>query len=122
MTNHTSRRRRIQPAPLTVTSAWPDTMGLEQAAEYLRLGRDATRELLDTGQLPGVSLNQKHLVFRRVALDAWLADLEVRQMQDRIQKLRAAEAANDPGQPAARPRTQKPDLARYEAGAANDEA
>ncbi|HVI60081.1 MAG TPA: hypothetical protein VM619_14580 [Luteimonas sp.] len=122
MTNHAARRSRAKPAPLTVASAWPDTMGLEQAAEYLRLGRDATRELFDTGQLAGTSFNQKHLVFRRVTLDAFLADVEVRQTAERAKRHAALQPANDPGTPAARPRTAKPDLARYEAGAANDEA
>lgn len=122
MTHRAAPRSRTKPAPLTVASAWPDTMGLDQAAEYLRLGRDATRELFDTGQLAGTSLNQKHVVFRRVTLDAFLADTEVRQAADRARRHADMQAANDPAPPAARPRTTKPDLARYEAGAANDEA
>ena len=106
-------------APITVASAWPDTMGLEQAAEYLRLGRDATRELVEQGMLPAVSFNQKHLVFRRVALDAFLAATELRQMRDRARQTQQHPAANDPA-PDRRPRTVKPDLRRYEADASND--
>lgn len=41
----------------------PDTMNLAEAAEYLKLGYIATKELFDSGTLPGVSLNQKHTVF-----------------------------------------------------------
>ena len=105
-------RTKPQPAPLTVASAWPDTMDLEQAAEYLRLGRDATRALWQRGELPGVSLNQKHLVFRRVALDKFLADVELQQTRERAALTRSMGAANDPA-PSGRQRGQKPDLDRY---------
>lgn len=105
-------RTKPQPAPLTVASAWPDTMGLEQAADYLRLGRDATRALWERGELPGVSLNQKHLVFRRVALDKFLSDVELKQTRERAAAARTMAAANDPA-PAGRPRGEKPDLDRY---------
>lgn len=111
--------RKPKPAPITLASAWPDTMGLEQAAEYLRLGRDATRELVDLGLLPATSLNQKHLVFRRVALDEFLAETELRQTRERATLARATEPANDT-EPPRRPRTVKPDLGRYEAAASND--
>lgn len=94
-------------------------MGLEQAAEYLRLGRDSTRELWESGALPGVSLNQKHLVFRRTALDNWLAAMELQQQQQRLQKALATPPANDPA-PKAISRTRRgrgrtlPDLSKYE--------
>lgn len=107
-----TRRLKHAPAPLTVSSAWPDTMGLEQAAEYLRLGRDATRDLFDRGELPGVSLNQKHLVFRRVALDRFLADMEVRQAAERLKAARMTLPANDPDHSPRQP--PRPDLAAYE--------
>jgi len=87
-------------------------MGLEQAAEYLRLGRDATRELFDRGELPGVSLNQKHLVFRRVALDHFLADMEVRQAAERLKAARTMPAANDGD--TSRSRAVRVDLSAYE--------
>lgn len=109
-------RSKPQPAPLTVASTQPDTMSLKQAAEYLQLGRDATRALWERGELPGVSLNQKHLVFRRVALDKFLADMEVRQVRERAAAARAMDAANDPA-PTGRPRGEKPDLDRYNDGA-----
>lgn len=101
---------------LTVTSAWPDTMGLEQAAEYLRLGRDATRSLFELGDLPGVSLNQKHLVFRRVALDSWLAQKEMERQHSLGGKTKPA-AVNKPAQrtaPAIYRRGAPPDLRPYE--------
>lgn len=101
---------------LTVSSAWPDTMGLEQAAEYLRLGRDSTRQLYETGILPGVSLNQKHLVFRRAALDQWLASMELTQQKQKL-STRPPACANDSGRgaaPAPSRRRVRPDLSRYE--------
>lgn len=94
-------------------SVWPDTMGLEQAAGYLRLGRDATRDLWEKGELPGVSLNQKHLVFRRTALDAFLARKEQEQQQARQRRPAPASGATaKPTEPKAS--RSPPDLERYE--------
>lgn len=93
----------------------PETMSLEEAAGYLRLGRDATRALWEAGELPGVSLNQKHLVFRRAALDQFLADQEQRQMRER-KRGNVTPAASEPAgpRPRGRPRRTLPDLAPYE--------
>lgn len=109
-----TRRQKHEPAPLTVSSAWPDTMGLEQAAEYLRLGRDATRELFECGLLPGVSLNQKHLVFRRITLDRFLAETEARQAAERVKRTRSMVAANDGDREPTGSRSPRPDLSSYE--------
>lgn len=86
-----------------------ETMGLDEAAAYLRLGRDATRALWDAGTLPGVSLNQKHLVFRRAALDRFLAEQEVIQQRERRRAAVACTAPRDRG------RRSLPDLDRYDA-------
>lgn len=86
-----------------------ETMGLEEAASYLRLGRDATRALWDAGTLPGVSLNQKHLVFRRAALDRFLAEQEVIQQRERRRAAAACTAPRDRGH------RSLPDLDRYDA-------
>ena len=98
-----------------------DTFDLQQAADYLHLGRDATRQLFDTGELPGVSLNQKHLVFRRAALDAFLARAEAEQTKARAIAHRARmAAANDPETLTKRRRGRTlPDLRAYEGKAAN---
>lgn len=105
---------------LTVTSAWPDTMGLEQAAKYLRLGRDATRSLFELGDLPGVSLNQKHLVFRRVALDSWLAQKEMERERSLGGRSRPAAIAKPVHRTASAiyRRGAPPDLRPYEATSA----
>ncbi|WP_101926971.1 MULTISPECIES: helix-turn-helix domain-containing protein [Luteimonas] len=100
-----------------------DTFSLEQAAEYLHLGRDATRQLFDTGSLPGVSLNQKHLVFRRAALDTFLARMEAEQTKARAIAHRARmEAANDPAPPTKRHGRSLPDLTAYETGSKREAA
>ena len=92
-----------------------DTFSLEQAAEYLHLGRDATRQLFDTGDLPGVSLNQKHLVFRRAALDGFLARVEAEQSKARALAHRSrVEAANDPAPPSRQRTRHHPCLKHYE--------
>lgn len=79
---------------LAGAAGFPETMGLEEAANYLRLGREATRKLFERGELPGVSLNQKHIVFRRAALDAFLAKVEQEQATAR-QAGKDPNAAND---------------------------
>lgn len=48
------------------------TLDLIEAAHYLRLGINATRQLFDSGAIPGTSLNQKHIVFLRGDLAAYL--------------------------------------------------
>lgn len=99
----------------------PETMSLEEAARYLRLGRDATRELFDRGDLPGVSLNQKHIVFRRAALDAFLAKMEVLQATAR-QAGKDPTAANDGEKDKVkRRRTRRVDLSKYEDGSAESD-
>lgn len=112
----TAQRRTLDTPALIAPSAWPDTMGVEEAARYLRLGVDSTRALWEAGELPGTSLNQKHLVFRRAALDRFLAD------QERLQQAahRAAQAhtpdaaANDEPRRPGRKRRALPALDRYD--------
>lgn len=41
------------------------TMDLQQAADFLRLGYKAMKELVDSGNVPALSLNQKHTVLLR---------------------------------------------------------
>jgi hypothetical protein len=41
------------------------TMDLEQAAAFLHLGYKAMKALVDTGEVPALSLNQKHTILLR---------------------------------------------------------
>lgn len=93
-----------------------ETLSLQQAANYLHLGRDATRALFEAGELPGVSLNQKHLVFRRATCDAFLARLEAEQTKARSLAYRAhrTDAAND-SEPLKRRKSRRlPNLDHYD--------
>jgi len=92
-----------------------DTMNMAEAAEYLKLGYMATKELFDTGMLPGVSLNQKHTVFLRADLDGWIREMSRRQAAERREGAKPTERAT--AQTARQRRGSKPDLSRYEAWA-----
>lgn len=48
------------------------TLNIEEAAAYLKLGQKAFRALFESGDIPGVSINQKHTVFLRSELDDWI--------------------------------------------------
>ncbi len=61
----------------------PETFNLAEAARYLKLGYEATQALFEQGILPGVSLNQKHTVFLRADLDAWIHETARRQAEER---------------------------------------
>lgn len=45
-----------------------DTMNLEAAADFLHLGYKAMKVLVDTGEVPALSCNQKHTVLLRADL------------------------------------------------------
>lgn len=83
-----------------------DTLNLAEAAEYLRLGYEATRELFERGELPGLSLNQKHVVFLRSELEAYIRETGRRQAAERRQGIKPAEHAATPR----RARRSLPDL------------
>lgn len=61
----------------------PETMNLTEAAAYLKLGYEATAALFESGQLPGVSLNQKHTLFLRASLDEFIRETARRQSEQR---------------------------------------
>lgn len=61
----------------------PETLDLEGAAAYLRLGVKATRRLIDSGEIPAARLNAKHVVVMREHLRAYLRDEAEQQAADR---------------------------------------
>jgi len=92
-----------------------ETYNLAEAAEYLKLGYEATKELFDSGVLPGVSLNQRHTVFHRADLEAFLRETARRQAAERRANIKPEDRV------AARPRATgkargavPPDLSIYE--------
>jgi hypothetical protein len=92
-------------------------LNLAEAAKFLKLGYESTKELFERGELPGTSLNQKHVVFLRDDLIAYLRITARQQAAER----RGGEATPHP-KPRARParsagrprRARLPDLSRYE--------
>lgn len=48
------------------------TLNIEEAAAYLKIGQKAFKALFESGEIPGVSMNQKHTVFLRSELDDWI--------------------------------------------------
>ena len=100
------------PAPMPTS----DTLDLGQAAEYLHLGYRSTKAMFDRGELPGVSLNQKHAVFLRADLERYLRELAIEQSHAR-QRASCAAAHAQPVKRCGRRRA-LPDLVPYEVAAA----
>lgn len=94
-----------------------DTLGLEEAADMLRLGLEATRTLVDGGHIPAVRLNQKHTVILRDDVIGYIRDEGRRQAEERK---KAATGKKRRVIPAARSaisaarKTTPPDLRAYE--------
>jgi len=94
-----------------------DTIGIEDAAVMLRLGLDATRELVDTGQLPALRLNQKHTVLLREDVRDYIREEGRRQAEQRRKAATGKDRTPKPATPAVRPKLRRqaaPDLRAYE--------
>lgn len=95
-----------------------DTIGLEEAAGMLRLGIESTRELVDSGQLPAVRLNQKHTVMLRDDVLAYIREEGRRQAEQRRKAASSKLGGTKNPMPAPRPKPRRPavpDLRAYEA-------
>lgn len=94
-----------------------DTIGIEDAATMLRLGLDATRELVDTGQLPALRLNQKHAVLLREVVLDYIREEGRRQAEERRKAAIGKSRTPKHAAPSASPRPRRhavPDLRAYE--------
>jgi excisionase family DNA binding protein len=60
----------------------PDTMNLDQAADYLKISTDTMRDLADSGTIPGAKVG-KQWVFRTPDLDAYLVAEVALQTEER---------------------------------------
>lgn len=58
-----------------------DTLNLQEASDYLKLGYQATKELFERGDLPGISLNLKHTLFLKSDLDDYIRE-KAREQQE----------------------------------------
>lgn len=95
-----------------------DTLDLEQAAKLMRLGQDATKDLIDKGELAALICNQKHVVLLRSVVLDYIAEEGRRQAEERRRKAKGhasqPEAPKGAGKPRGRARQALPDLGRYE--------
>lgn len=91
------------------------TLDLQQAADFLHLGYKAMKELVDSGEVPALSLNQKHTIVLRDDLIAYVRDEgRAQAARRRAGKARAVEPPA-PSMGHRRPRgNQKPNLDAYE--------
>lgn len=91
------------------------TLNLEEASKFLKLGYEATRELFERGEIPGASLNQKHVVFLLSDLEMYIRDTAKRQAAERRQGIKPVDHAAAGKRP--RQRGQLPNLEAAEAQA-----
>ena len=93
-----------------------------ESARLVRVGEESFREVVDRGDVPAVSLNQKHTVCLRDDLLEWLRQLGRKQAEERRLRHQGNRAKQDPPEakrvprpPRSSPRRQAPpDLRRYE--------
>lgn len=68
---------------LESASRHDDALSMEQAAQLLRIGVDAMRELVILGEVPALSLNRKHWVLLRSHLLEFIKDRAEGQQETR---------------------------------------
>lgn len=67
----------------------PDTLSVEEAAEVMRIGADAMRELIVSGEMPALSLNKKHWVLLREDVLDFVRTRARQQQEDRRNRIAA---------------------------------
>ncbi len=94
------------------TCALGETLNLVEAAAYLKIGLNTARRLFVGGEIPGLSLNQKHVVFLKSDLAAFIHEQAIRQSAER----RGTQPTHDlPESPPVGRRKVPPALEPYEA-------
>lgn len=93
-----------------------ETLSVEEAADLIFLGRDAMKELIDSGVVPAVRCNQKHTVMLREDVLAYVREEGRRQAEARRKTVTVRKAATSgpAPQPGRRRRTRLPNLRSYE--------
>lgn len=99
-----------------------ETLDLEGTAKLLRLGVEATRELIATGKLPAVQLNQKHTCVLREAAIEYLREEGLRQALERRKAHEAITLTIVQPKGTGKPAGRLPDLSGYETAAATKAA
>lgn len=70
----------------TQPAANDPTMDLEQAAAFMHLGYKAMKELVDSGEVPALSLNQKHTILLREDLITYVREQGRKQADKRRER------------------------------------
>ncbi|WP_458068697.1 hypothetical protein [Rhodanobacter sp. BL-MT-08] len=93
------------------------TLDLKQGAEFLHLGVEAMRELVQNGEVAALVLNQKHTVMLRSDLIGYIREKGRKQAEERRNKRKAKPEHREPAAPrqAARRGRVLPNLDTYEA-------
>lgn len=103
---------------ITEPAANDDTMDLQEAAAFMKCGLRAMRELVDTGEVPALQINQKHTLLLRADLISYVHEQGRAQAAKR--RARKAGTPTPSHVPATPPRhrrgskSAKPDLSPYE--------
>ncbi|HET6806195.1 MAG TPA: hypothetical protein VFH59_12220, partial [Frateuria sp.] len=90
-------------------------LNLEEAAEFMHLGLKAMKELVDSGAVPALSLNQKHTILLRDDLISYVREQGRAQAELRRKGKPAPTDALPARERRRGPRKARPDLASYEA-------
>ncbi len=91
-----------------------ETLDVKGTAALMRCGVEAVEQIIDTGALPALRINQKRTVLLRADVLAYIAQ-HAREQADHRRRVRMID--NTPATPrgqSRRPQTPKPDLSRYE--------
>lgn len=89
-----------------------ETLDLKEAARLLRAGYETTKELVESGAIPAVCLNQKHTVILREEVLAYVRDEGRRQAA--IRKAKSAPVKKVASVTTRGKTSRLPDLAHYE--------
>ncbi|MBN8921631.1 MAG: hypothetical protein BGP10_15805 [Rhodanobacter sp. 68-29] len=93
-----------------------ETLDVKGAAALMRCGVEAVEQIIDTGALPALQINQKRTVLLRVDVLAYIAQ-HAREQAEQRRKQQGAKGRSTAApikSRQARPRQVLPDLSRYE--------
>jgi hypothetical protein len=90
------------------------TMDLQEAANFLHLGYKAMKELVDSGDVPALSLNQKHTVLLREDLITYVREQGRKLAEKRWQGKQAEMLSLQPAPPSRGNKMALPNLDPYE--------
>lgn len=76
-----------------------ETMSIAEAAAFIRIGVDALRELILAGQIPALTLNQKHWVLLRSDLVEFVRNIARQQQLHRRSLVAESEIMKFPADP-----------------------